>query len=159
MAYLDQFSKSVRIAWPSIRLGIAQGLNRTTIMKNLSLAGMGIRNKVGLAVIKTAQNAYRDPSTYLPEDITQTPIHELIPPTMTNQNKRYKIVVAGNVFNKELQEGYIKHATISSTILPSQADILEIGREVLAVESPDFGSELGEVWIDGINDSFKPIVV
>ncbi len=159
MGYLDQFTKSVRIAYPSIRLGVAQGLNATTIMKGLSVAGMGIRNKVGLKVIKAVKSAMRDTSLYLPEDITQPPVPELIPPSLTKQTKRYRWTIGGRMFNPSIDAEYDKHVNIETNFLQPQEEIIEIGRELLAEDSGDFGAKVGAVWIAEIDDSFSPVII
>ncbi|MBC8551666.1 MAG: hypothetical protein H8D23_18625 [Candidatus Brocadiales bacterium] len=159
MAYLDAFSKSVKVAYPYIRLGIANGLSGNAILSGLKLAGIGIRRQTFQSLVRAIKLSDTDPTTYLPNDIKAKPIPELIPPNISNQKKRYRWVVEGTVFDREQEVFYRKHLTYESNVLQTQEDVLDNSREFFLGKSEDFNTSLGELRIASVHDSFSPVVL
>ena len=159
MAFLDQFTKGVRIAYPHIRMGVAAGMSANKIINMLKVSGIGVRKQDGLRVIKALKASTTLVSNYLTSNPTDKPIAELIPPTFTDQAKRYRYVVEGDMFDPLQEVQYEKHITIESNFLMEQGDILSLGRELIRGNSADFGADVGEVRISLIEDSFAPVIL
>jgi hypothetical protein len=158
MSYLDNFTKGVRSAYNFIRMGIAEGLSANKILTTIKAIGLGVRRTEGLKLIREIKQSSKDSSAYLPSDISQKPIGELLPPSYTSQSKRYRWVIQGDVFDPVFEQSYKKHVTVETDFLHTQAEILALGMELMRDTSEDFGTEVGEIRIASIDDSFIPVV-
>lgn len=140
----------------AIKTAVADGLSANATVDALKRQGMGKRRESVLSVHKALTYASRDPSIYLPSDLSLKPRAELVPKTPFRQKRKWHTVVT-TVFSDPISQTNEERAiTISDDDLDSVDNLITRGAE----QALEYGFDIDMILdtrISEIRESDKPI--
>jgi hypothetical protein len=106
------WTKALNTAAPFIRGAVAQGISATKTAQMLKSAGMGARYQSVLQLYSAFEYSYTDPSVYIPSDVRLRPNADVIPLSITSQNRTWRTTMWYDVYSAEEQDIVRRHVTI-----------------------------------------------
>lgn len=139
-------TKAARAAMPFIRSAAANGLGATNTYNLLRENGMGARKQAVLDAYRAFTYAETNPDVYLPKDSRLKPDANLVPLTVTQQNRTWRTAVYHTMYDEDLDEYLEKVIIIDTSELKSVEDLVTLGAETLL----SYGGNIEDIQDSGI---------